>query len=378
MSVMSIPSTNNPSVPKVAIMYLVWDQEPYPYMEDVIMGVEAQRYQKDSLELLIVYNSYKEGNTSACGYIREQVEKHKGRLPHVTILEQTENLGFSGGNNLGMQWAIDNGYDYVFLHNADAYMGPSCIQELVDAMEEDTTIGAAQSLVMLHPETNTINTSGNVLHYLMVGYCDDYKKTKEEVYLPKIKEVGYLSGAAVMMRTPLLQKYGLWDVDYFMYHEDTDYSLRLQMQGYKTVMVRDSEFFHKYEFKKSIGKYFWIERNRYVLILLFYKWPTIIFLLPMLFIFEVGLIIFSLRGGWFDKRVEVYQYFLKKENWKIWLKKREEIQKNRKINDRQLLKNAGTGVYFQEDEMRNPLLLYVGNPLMWVYYHVVVRLFIWW
>ncbi|MCB9798227.1 glycosyltransferase family 2 protein [Candidatus Nomurabacteria bacterium] len=366
------------ATPKVAIMYLVWDQEPFEYLQDVIDGVKNQDYPRDDLEFLIVYNHYKEGNTSACPYIREQIEKHTADLPHTTILEQSSNLGFSGGNNHGMQWAIDHGYDYVFLHNADAYMGKNCISKLVDAMEADKTIGAAQSLVMLHPETSLINTSGNVLHYLMVGYCDDYKHDISDVHLPKIKDVGYLSGAAAMMRTDLLKEHGLWDEDYFMYHEDTDYSLRLQMLGYRTVMVRYSDFFHKYQFKKSIGKYFWIERNRYVLILLYYRWPTILLLIPMLFVFEIGLIIFSLRGGWFDKRLEVYKYFSKKENWTSWLKKRKAIQASRKISDRKVLAQCSTGVHFQEDEMRNPLLLYVGNPLMAIYYFIVVRLLIWW
>lgn len=364
--------------PKVVIMYLVWDQEPFEYLADAIDGVKKQQYPREDMEFLIVYNHFKEGNTSAAPYIREQIEKHQSELPHVTILEQEKNLGFSGGNNVGLQWGVDHQYDYVFMHNADAYMGANCIAGLVQEMEADTTIGAAQSLVMLHPETDSVNTSGNVLHYLMVGYCDDYKAKRDDVQLPRIKDVGYLSGAAAMMRIDLLKEHGLWDEDYFMYHEDTDYSLRLQMLGYRTVMVRESDFFHKYQFKKSIGKYFWIERNRFVLILLYYKWPTIVLLFPMLLVFEIGLIIFSLRGGWFDKRVEVYQYFAQKKNWGSWMKKRKAIQASRSISDRKLLAGCGTGVYFQEEEMRNPLLLYVGNPLMTAYYYIVVRLLIWW
>jgi GT2 family glycosyltransferase len=364
--------------PRVVIMYLVWDEEPKRYLEDVVLGVKKQTYKKENLEFLIVYNSHKEEHSSQAPYIRDMIEKNKHDLPHVTILEQEENLGFSGGNNLGMQWAIDNKFEYVFLHNGDALLGGNCIEKLVEKMEGDDTIGSSQPLIFLHPEVEKINTAGNALHYLMVGYGEDYKLTKREANLPEVQETGYLSGAAILMRTELLHKYGLWDHNYFMYHEDTDYSLRLKLLGYRNVVVRDAEFFHKYEFKRSIEKYFWIERNRYVLLLLFYKVPTLIVIFPMLLVFEFGLMIFALKGGWFDKRIEVYKYWLKAENWTLWLKKRKQIQKTRKISDRELLKNSVQGVYFQEEEMRNPLLLYVGNPLMTVYYWVIVRVLVWW
>ncbi len=363
--------------PKVVIMYLLWDQEPQRYLADAIDGVKKQTYDHDDIEFLIVYNSHKPENESACPYIREQIAKHQDDLPHVTILEQQENLGFSGGNNLGMQWGIDHGFDYVFLHNGDGYLGSDCIAQLVKHMQEDNVIGASQALMLLHPDTDKINSAGNNIHFLGLGYCDLYTVPKADTDLPQVKDVGYLSGGAIMMRTDLLREYGLWDKDYFMYHEDTDYSFRLKIHGYRTVLISDAEFFHKYEFSKSIAKYYWMERNRHAFMLLFFKWPTLLLLAPMSIVFELALILYSLKGGWFRERLRVYAYWLNPSNWKLWLKKRARIQQERVVDDRVLVRSFVSIISFQEPGIQNPILTYIGNPMMTAYWFVVKRL-IWW
>ena len=61
-----------------------------------------------------------------------------------------------------------------------------------------------------------------------------------EANLPAIKEIAYASGAAILMRADLLKANGLWDNDFFLYHEDLEYSFRLRAVGYKIVLARDS------------------------------------------------------------------------------------------------------------------------------------------
>lgn len=363
---------------KVAIVYLLWDEEPKKYLSDAIEGAATQTYPHDSIEFLIVYNSHKPEHPSQASYIEEEIEKNKDRLPHTTILDQEKNLGFSGGNNLGLQWAIDHGFDYAFLHNGDGYMGADCIKELAETMNSDASIGVAQSLMMLDPEKNLINSSGNKFHYLGFGYTDEYRTDIYTINLPKIKNIGYASGAAVMMRTDLLLKYGLWDVDYFMYHEDTDYSLRMKMMGHRVVLARDSVFYHKYQFSKSIQKYYWMERNRYTVLFVFFKVPTILLLLPIFIPLEIGLFLFSLKNGWWKEKIKTYGYWIRPAHWKLWYKKRVYIQKNRTISDRELLKDAVSGIFFQDASVENPLLTHVGNPIMKWYYLLVIRTFVRW
>lgn len=354
----------------------MWSNEPRAYLERAILAMGKQTYPKESLEFLIIYNSHRPDEPSQCSYIREEVAKHVAILPPTTIIEQEKNLGFSGGNNFGMRWAIEKGFDYVFLHNGDGYLHEQCLEKLVEAMENDQKIGVAQALVLLYPETLLINTAGNCAHYLGLGFCGAYRQPAESI-TPPIKDVGYASGAAIMMRTDLLKQHGLWDVDFFMYHEDLDYSLRLKMLGYRVVLVPQAVFYHEYKFSKSVSKYFWMERNRFAVLLLYYKWPTLFLIWPMMLGLEIGLWLFAIKSGWGRERVKVYQYWLQPASWRLWLAKRQLIQKNRKISDRDLLKTAVSTVNFSEKAVESPVLKYIGNPAMRIYY-LFLRILVRW
>ncbi|MEA3272046.1 MAG: glycosyltransferase family 2 protein [Patescibacteria group bacterium] len=341
--------------PKVAIVYLVWSDEPQKYLQLALRGVAEQTYSKENLELLIVYNSHKKEEPSAAPFIRRCVDLYANVLPHTTILEQEENLGFAGGNNVGMQWAIENKFDYVFLNNADGFLHSDAIEKLVSVMEADKSVGQIQPLILLYPEQDLINSAGNAWHYLGMGYCNLERKPVAEYKFPATQEIDYASGAATMFRTDLLTRYGAWKEEFFLYHEDTEYSLRLRFLGYKIVMAGNAIFYHQYDFERSITKLYWMERNRHVLKLLFYKWPTLFLLLPLEVVYNFGLLITALRGGWIKEILKVYTYWANPLNWIKWLKYRNEIQKTRKITDGELLEHTVLTVDSGEE--------FVGRPM---------------
>jgi GT2 family glycosyltransferase len=137
--------------PKVAIIYLSYYSEPY--LEDVILSLRDISYSKDKLEFVIVDNPHPEHGLSK-KYIEERIlPLSQNQLPHITYLPQEKNLGFCGGNNVGLTWAIEHGFDYAYLHNQDGFMDKECLQKLVEALENNPKIGCAQSVVALHPDT---------------------------------------------------------------------------------------------------------------------------------------------------------------------------------------------------------------------------------
>ncbi|MFH1947264.1 MAG: glycosyltransferase family 2 protein [Candidatus Magasanikbacteria bacterium] len=362
-------------MPKIAIIYLSYHCEPY--IDDVVSALKKLTYPRDQVEFVVVDNLHPEHGSSV-QYLQENLMPLSGVLiPHVTILPQTKNLGFAGGNNVGIKWAIDNGYDYVYLHNNDGFLASNALESLVEAMENDKKIGQVQSLILLHPDTEYVNSTGNVFQYLGFGFCGDYRAKFDELKLPAVKEISYASGAATLMRTDLLKEYGLWDEDFFMYHEDLEYSFRLKTAGHKIILVKDSVFYHKYQFSRSIEKFYWMERNRYGVMLMFFRWPTLLLLLPIELALECGLWVFAFRGGWWEERVKVYKYWLKLSSWKLWLGKRKNIQKIRKVKDKDLLKLAVGDIVFQEKSMENPVLRWVGNPVMRIYFWLI-RLVMFW
>jgi GT2 family glycosyltransferase len=360
---------------KIAIIYLSFHCEPY--IDDVVSSLKRLTYPRGLVEFVIVDNPHPEHGSSV-RYIEEHVMPLSGTIiPHTTVLAQKENLGFAGGNNEGIKWAIDNGFDYVYFHNNDGFMAVNCLEPLVETMESDKTIGVAQSLLLLHPETDLVNSTGNSFQYLGFGFCGNYKTKYKDLNLPAVSDIGYASGAALLMRVDLLKEYGLWDEDFFLYHEDLEYSFRLRAAGYRSVLVKDSIFYHKYQFGRSIQKFYWMERNRYGVMLMFFRLPTLLLFLPIALALEIGLWLFAFIGGWWKERVKVYKYWLKSSSWKLWLEKRKNIFKIRKISDRDLLKTAVAGIYFQEKSMENPLLKYIGNPIMKLYF-LIIKFFIRW
>lgn len=361
--------------PKVAIIYLSFNSDIY--LDDVISSLQKITYPKDRVEFIVVDNPHPQFGSSMANLEEKLVPISGVSIPHVTLLPQKENLGFSGGNNMGVAWALEHGFDYVYFHNNDGFMAADCIEKMVAALEADKHIGAAQSLLLLYPETELVNSAGNSFNYLGFGYCGNFRVKKSDLKLKEIEEVGYASGASIIMRASLLKEYGFWEKDFFLYHEDIEYSLRMRAVGYKVVIVRDAVFYHKYQFSRNKDKFYYMERNRYAVMLMYFKWQTLLVLLPMALIMELGLIFFSLVSGWFETRINIYKYWLSSENWKLWLAKRKHIQSIRMVTDKQLLKLASDKVIFEEKDINNPLLKYVANPLMTAYW-ALARLIIHW
>lgn len=361
--------------PKIAIIYLSFHCEPY--IDDVVSALKKLTYPKDRVELVIVDNPHPQHGSSV-RFLEEHVMPLSGvEIPPVILLPQEKNLGFAGGNNVGIKWALNNDFDYVFLHNHDGFVAVNCFESLVSAMEADKTIGIIQPLIMLYPDTDLINTSGNSFHYLGLGYCNNLRELKSAVNLPKIAETAYVSGAAPLMRSDLLRQFGLWDEDFFLYHEDIEYSFRLRAAGYKIMAVSDSIFYHKYAFSRNKEKFYYIERNRLGLMLMFFKWPTLLLFLPMGLMLELGLLLFAWKSGWLKEKIKVYEYWLQGANWKIWLKKRANIQKIRRVSDAEMIKPFVGQIKFEEKSVNNWLLKYIGNPLMEFYWQIVKHIIVW-
>jgi len=364
-------------LPKIGIVYLLFYHNQ-SYVDDMVSALKKITYPKERIELIIVSNPHPEEG-DFLDYIQEVVMPFSEKeLPNVTVLPQDENTGFAKGNNVGAAWALEHNCSYVFFHNNDGFLATNGLEPLVALFEKDQTVGAAQSLILLHPDTDYINSSGNCFHYLGFGYCDNYRSKREEITLPSVKEIGYASGAALMVRADLIKKYGGWDEDFFLYHEDLEWSLRLRMVGLRVVLVKDSVFYHKYKFSRSIEKYFWMERNRYGLMLMFFRWPTLLLFLPFALFLELGLLFFAIKGGWARERWKVYRYWFSLKHLVLWLGKRKKIQKIRTVSDREILAMAVTGIHFQDTSTDSMIIRHFANPLFGVYYRCVVRCLVWW
>jgi hypothetical protein len=357
--------------PKVAIIYLSYNSRDY--IDPVADSIAALNYPDDALEFIIVDNNSTDGSQK---YIRENIVTRAGDdLPEVMFFPKDDNPGFAGGNNLAIEHALLEGFDYVYLLNMDAKLHPDAIKEVVDMAESSEDIGSVQSFMKLWKDPDTVNSTGGMTHFLGFGYVRDNGSPVSEVTVEDGAEVSYASGAAVLFKADVLREVGDLEEFYFMYHDDLELGLRIRLAGYKNVFAKKSVAYHDYEFGRSIKKLFWMEKNRWLVLLSHLRWPTLFLLAPFLVGLEIALIPLSIIGGWWKQKLFVYIDFFKPETWKHIFKKRKRSKIIREVTDRELTSIFTGRITHQQTD--SALVKYVANPLLTVCWRVLHTLIVW-
>ena len=357
--------TNPNELPHVAVMIITYNAQQY--LGDLFVSLAKTDYPQDKLHVVVLDNASGDGTAQTI----------RASYPKVHVITSLENTGFAKGNNIAAAFAQAWNPKYLVLLNHDTEVGPLWLVNLVRTADSDSTIGIAQSLLLLHPQKNLINSLGNEIHFLGFGYSRGYREPYRAIEPPSYQatEIPYASGAAMLLRNEVYKKIGLFDERFFMYHEDLDLGWRARLWGYRIVLAPSSVVYHKYLFSKSITKYYWMERNRFITLLQNYHILTMVLVAPFLLCMELGLLFQSLRKGWWREKLRVYQYFLKLENWHAILSARKEIQRNRVISDREATRLFTGRIWYQE--IHSPLLTYIANPFFNTVWWIL-RKMIWW
>jgi GT2 family glycosyltransferase len=147
-----------------------------------------------------------------------------------------------------------------------------------------------------------INSAGNSVHISGLSWVDDYGENGDKYSEPT--EVNILSGADLLIRTPIWKKIGGFAKIYYIYYEDTEISSTMKAMGHKIGLEPSARIGHNYSFYNSPRKWFLIERNRYIYILR--NWPlgVILVLLPLLILIEPGLWLVSIMQKRLTLRVK--------------------------------------------------------------------------
>jgi GT2 family glycosyltransferase len=256
--------------------------------------------------------------------------------PLFQFIENRANLGFAEGSNVGVRWALAAGARYIVLLNPDTVVDRRWLEELVHSAEADTTIGVCQSKIYRSPASTppVINTVGNHLHYTGVGSCGHL----DEVDLGQFaddSEIPYASGAAMLVKTDVVRDIGLLDADLFMYHDDLDWSLRARLRGHRIVLSAQSIVYHRYDFRRSTAKFFFIERNRLIWLCKTHRASFLFLILPALLVMEAAVLCYAATGGWLGAKLRSYADFLRMS--RRWRQSRRTIQSTRLVSDRALV-----------------------------------------
>jgi GT2 family glycosyltransferase len=177
---------------------------------------------------------------------KEKFTEDKKYKFDLKIIRSETNLGFSGGQNLGIKFALDNGADYVVILNNDVILNKELIVELLNTFETNKDCGIVSPKIYFakghefHKDRYQQNELGKVIWY--AGGQIDWQNViashigVDEVdkgQYQNVKEIDFASGCCEMIKREVFEKIGFFDDRYFLYYEDNDLSQRAKKQGFK-------------------------------------------------------------------------------------------------------------------------------------------------
>lgn len=203
-------------------------------------------------------------NASAVNPIAEL----SAEFPDVKYIRTDANLGFAGGNNVGIKAATG---DYYFLVNNDTEFTPGLVQKLVDVLDQHPNVGMVSPRIQYFDDQTLIQYVGftQIDYYTCRNSSPGQFQRNGDDYNTVAGPTGYAHGAAMMIKKEATDKAGLMFENYFLYYEEMDWCERVRRAGYEIWMRGDAVIYHKESV--SVGRNSWLKeyfmnRNRILFI----------------------------------------------------------------------------------------------------------------
>jgi GT2 family glycosyltransferase len=187
-----------------------------------------------NLEVVFVDNASIDGSVD---FVKKMFEN---KISSLKIVQNSKNLGYAEGNNLGMSLASG---EYFVLLNNDTEVEKDWLMELITPMESDRTIGAAQCKLLSMNERERLDSAGAFIDRF--GFPEE--RGAQEVdwgQYDGLDKIFYAKGAGFAVRRCILNEIGSFDKDYFLSYEETDLCWRIWLRGYRIVFAYKSVVYH--------------------------------------------------------------------------------------------------------------------------------------
>jgi GT2 family glycosyltransferase len=211
---------------KIAIILLNWNS--YLHSRNCVQSLTAAK--EVEFDIILIDNASYDGSA----------RKLQEEFPQIKFIQSPKNLGFTGGNNIGLRQALEMNYEYVMLLNNDVFVYDNFLFHLYNFLDFHKDVGAVQPLIYNHPDRFKIWNGGGSFNKLTGNTNSGNYITHHS----SPKEVCWISGCAFMIRTSVLKAVGLLNEKYFAYYEDVDLSFRISEAGYKLMLIPSSQIYH--------------------------------------------------------------------------------------------------------------------------------------
>ncbi|MVN90731.1 glycosyltransferase family 2 protein [Mucilaginibacter aquatilis] len=228
------------------------------YITEQLLASIAANNNYPAIEIIVVDNASKDNPVPA--WIPQ--------YPDVSFIRSEVNLGFAGGNNLGIKQAKG---DYLFFVNNDTEFTPGLVETLVKLLDEQPQIGMVSPKIRYFDEPTMLQYAGytQMNYYFMrnstIGQFEEDKGQYDKTTGP----TGYIHGAAMMVRRDAIEKAGLMAENFFLYYEEMDWNDHIKRAGYQIWVEPRALIYHKESV--SVGrvsglKEYFMNRNRILFI----------------------------------------------------------------------------------------------------------------
>ncbi|MBP9866138.1 MAG: glycosyltransferase family 2 protein [Candidatus Omnitrophica bacterium] len=217
--------------PKAIIVILNWNLPV-----DTLECAESCRKQDyDNFEVMIVDN----------GSADDSVQQFRSRFTDVEVIANPENLGYAGGNNVGMRQALAKGADFILLLNNDITLEPDCLRILIETALAHPEAGMLAPKVLYYDDRTVINSLGTSMDWLRVRpYLGEYNQVDRGQFQSLLKK-DILMGCGILIPRTTIDRIGLIDDKFFIFHEEADWCLRNLRSGSQNMVVPKAVIYHK-------------------------------------------------------------------------------------------------------------------------------------
>lgn len=178
----------------------------------------------------------------------------------LTIISLDHNLGFSGANNIGMRFAIENGADYVLLLNNDTVVTENFISSMVKTALETENVGVVGGKISYFNKNDGIWFNGGYIDFFRGAF---YGRVDDSA---GVRESEFITGCLMLITVKALKQVGFFDERFFLNVEDVDLSCRIRDAGYRLITDSDAVIYHKVSATigglYSIKNQYYFHRNR--------------------------------------------------------------------------------------------------------------------
>jgi len=268
--------TENPLVSIIIVTYNNKDD-----IEECLDSILNQTYK--NFEIIVVDNASKDGTPDIV----------QRKYPTVRLIRSPKNLGYAGGNALGLKFARG---DYIVILNPDTVVDKNWLRELVSVANMDDKVGIVGACVLLYDRPDRINALGNILHFTGLVFCNAFYEPYDK-YKEKDHFLALPSGAAFLVKRKVIEEVGFMDEPFFMEFSDTDFAVRAILKDWRCIVTRNSIVHHKWKPKMTPERLFVLERNRLLLLMRTFNRRLLAILLPSLLLTELLILGFCLISG---------------------------------------------------------------------------------